>query len=79
MVKERECEEVGRYTGKKCCGDCGESLYEDAQMAIIKAMDWKPLDTDSDCFHPMMDMVYNGKTVKVSMDIERNSIIFMEL
>ena len=73
------CEEVSEYTGKKCCGDCGESLYEDAQMAIIKAMDWKPINTESDCFDAIMALVYKGETVKVNLDKERNSIVFEEI
>lgn len=73
------CEEVSEYTGKKCCGDCGESLYEDAQMMLIKALDWKSTNTDSKCFDAIMALVYKGKTVEINYSEEDNSIIFTEI
>ena len=73
------CEEVSEHTGKKCCGDCGESLYEDAQMMLIKALDWKSTNTDSMCFDAIMALVYKGETVEVSYNENLNSIIFTEI
>jgi len=73
------CEEVSEHTGKKCCGDCGESLYEDAQMMLIKALDWKSTDTDSKCFDAIMALVYKGETVEINYSEEDNSIIFTEI
>ena len=73
------CEEVSKYTGKKCCGDCGESLYEDAQMMLIKALDWKSTNTDSKCFDAIMALVYKGETVEINYSEEDNSIIFTEI
>ena len=73
------CEHIGKYSKKVCSGDCGESLYEDAQMALISALDWKPTDTNSDCFHPIMDLVYKGKTVKIHYDEESNTVYFDHL
>ena len=73
------CEHVGKYSKKVCSGDCGESLYEDAQMALINALDMKPTNTESDCFHPIMDLVYKGKTVKIHYDEDTETVIFDHL
>jgi len=73
------CEHVGKYSKKVCSGDCGESLYEDAQMALINALDMKPTNTRSDCFHPIMDLVYKGKTVKIHYDEDTETVIFDHL
>ena len=71
-----DCEHVSKYSKKVCSGDCGESLYEDAMMALINALDKKPTNTRSDCFHPIMDLVYKGVTCKINYNEETETVIF---
>ena len=77
------CEEVSEVTGKVCSGDCGQSLFEDAQMKLILALDWKSTDTDSKCFDAIMALVYKGETVEVKFVEDSKpysgSLIFTEI